>query len=187
MGAGKKEYIGEVVERVDKNVYVTLEDGNRDVIDKNEKHALCQLRIVVDNVLYCWDSVEIHMSKSNENGKYRLSVESNPKVYNRRKYPRMPLSNACTIKVKGSNEVYQGRMANISANGFAFVCRDEFFASAKGKNMLVDVRDFRILDGKPLEGCIIRSSNNDGEYVVGCRMPHDSDAIRDYVSQNYSE
>jgi len=55
------------------------------------------------------------------------------------------------------------------------------------KNNLVDIRDFKVLNGKPLEGCIIRSSNNDGEFVVGCRMPQDSEAIREYVSKNYSE
>ena len=187
LGADKKEYIGDVVERIDKNVYVTLEDDNRDVIDKNEKHMACQLRIVVDNVLYCWESVEMYLSKSGESGKYRISVDSNPNVYNRRKYPRMPLANECTLKVKGSNEVYQGRMANISANGFAFVCSDTFFANAKGKDIIVNVKAFSLLNGKPLEGCIIRSSNNDGEYVVGCRMPQDIEAIQEYVNQNYSE
>lgn len=129
----------------------------------------------------------MHFAKNGENGKYKLTVESNPKVFNRRKYPRMPLANTCTIKIKGSNETYQGRMANISANGFAFVCKEELFANAKGKDVVVDVRDFNILKGKALEGCIIRSSNNDGEYIVGCRMPQDSETIREYVSQNYSE
>ena len=117
----------------------------------------------------------------------KVAVESNPKVFNRRKYPRMPLTNSCTIKVKGSNETYQARMANISANGFAFVCKDALFANAKGKDVVVDIRDFKVLKGKGLEGCIIRSSNNDSEYIVGCRMPQDSEAIKEYVSKNYSE
>ena len=184
--AGANEYIGEVVECIDNRVYVVLEDNNRDVIDKNSKHAECQLRIVVDNVLYCWDTVRISMAKSGESGKYKLIVETNPKVYNRRKYPRMPISNACSIKVK-DGEVYQGRMANISANGFAFVSRAELFANAKGKNVIVEVKDFDVLKGKVLEGCIIRSSNNDGEYIVGCRMPQDNDRIKEFVSKNYSE
>ncbi|MBQ8280195.1 MAG: PilZ domain-containing protein [Roseburia sp.] len=186
-GTGKKEYIGEVVERIEKDVYVTLEDHNQTVIDKNEKHAVCQLRIVVDNVLYCWDSVEMRLAKNGENGKYKLTVETNPSVFNRRKYPRMPLANTCTIKLKGSGESYQGRMANISANGFAFACREELFANAKGKDVVVDVKGFDLLKGKALEGCIIRSSNNDGEYIVGCRMPEDSEIIKEYVSRNYSE
>lgn len=185
-GAGKNEYIGEVVERVDNHVYVTLEGNNRDVIDKNAKHTECQLRIVVDNVLYCWDTVVMSMAKNGESGKYKLTIETNPKVYNRRKYPRMPLTNACTIKVK-DGEVYQGKMVNVSANGFAFASRGDVFENAKGKDVIVEVKDFNALKGKALEGCIIRSSNNDGEYIVGCRMPQDSDAIKEYVSRNYSE
>lgn len=51
----------------------------------------------------------------------------------------------------------------------------------------MDVRDFNVLGGKPLEGIVIRTSNNDGEYVVGCRMPQDSERICEYVSQNFSE
>lgn len=61
------------------------------------------------------------------------------------------------------------------------------FANIKGKDVFIDVKDFDILNGKELEGCIIRSSNNDGEYIVGCRMPQDSEAIKEYVSKNYSE
>ena len=184
---GKKEYIGEVVERIEKELYVTLEDNHRDVIDKNDKHAVCQLRIVVDNVLYSWDNIEMHLTKSGESGNYKLTVETNPSVFNRRKYPRMPLANICTIKVKGSDVIYHGRMANISANGFAFASREGLFSEMKGQDVIVDVKDMELLKGKPLEGCIIRASNNDGEYIVGCRMPQDSDAIREYVSKNYSE
>ncbi|MBR5565548.1 MAG: methyl-accepting chemotaxis protein [Roseburia sp.] len=185
-GVSKNEYIGEVVERVDNRVYVTLEDDKRDVIDKNSKHTECQLRIIVDNVLYCWDTVKMSMAKSGESGKYKLTVETNPKVYNRRKYPRMPLGNVCVIKIK-DGQTCHGRMVNISANGFAFASRDEVFANAKGKNVNVEVKDFSALKGKELEGCIIRSSNNDGEYIVGCRMPQDREDIKEYVSRNYSE
>ena len=187
LGEDKGEYIGEVVGRRDKNVYVTLEDEKRNVLDKHDKHVACQLRIVVNNVLYFWDSVEMYLSKSGEIGKYRLNVETNPKVYNRRKYPRMPFTNECTLTVKDTGEVYHGRMVNISANGFAFVCRASFFANAKNKDMLVDIKNFALLRGKPLEGRIIRSSNNAGEHIVGCRMPRDIGVIQEYVNQNYSE
>ena len=78
-------------------------------------------------------------------------------------------------------------MVNISANGFAFAVRDELFAESKGKNVILKVDRFDVLEGKDLEGCIIRSSNNDGEYIVGCRMPQDSEAIKEYVSKSYSE
>ena len=49
-----------------------------------------------------------------------------------------------------------------------------------------EVEDFAVIGDKPLEGCVIRCSNNDGEYIVGCRMPEDSEAIKEYVSKNYS-
>ena len=183
-GNKKNEYIGEVVERVDKEVYVTVDNKNREIFDKKEKHAYCQLRIVVDNVLYSWENVEIAHADS---GKYKLIVATNPQVFNRRKYPRMPLANPCTIKVKGEDKSYSGRMVNISANGFAFAVKDTAFADNKGADVIVDVKAFDVLGGKALEGCIIRSSNNAGEYIVGCRMPADSQAIKEYVGKNYCE
>lgn len=184
--AGKQEYIGEVVECIDKQIFVTLEDNKQDIFDKKEQ-TTCQLRIVVDNTLYSWENISISYTKSGEKGRYKLLVETNPQVFNRRKYPRMPLVNTCHIKVKGGDKSYMGRMVNISANGFAFASREVLFTELKGQDVIVEVNDLDILKGKALEGCIIRSSNNDGEYVIGCRMPRDSEVIRDYVSKNFSE
>ena len=188
-GAGNKasDYIGEVVDRKENQIYVSVNDRGQELVDKHDKHAVCQLRIVVDNVLYSWEDIEIHPSRQHEPGNFRLIVEKNPQVFNRRKYPRMPLKNTCSIRIKGTDNKYNGKMVNISANGFAFVVRDELFADAKGKDVVLAVNNFDVLEGKDLEGCIIRSSNNDGEYIVGCRMPSDSEAIRDYVNRNYSE
>lgn len=53
-------------------------------------------------------------------------------------------------------------MVNISANGFAFSVRDNVFASQKGRNVQLDVKDFAVIGNKPLTGCVIRSSNNEG-------------------------
>ncbi len=186
-GSSKREYIGEVVKRQEKEVYVTVNDKGEELVSKNDKHAMCQLRIVVNNVLYSWEAIAIHPVKSGAKGEYRLTVETNPQVFNRRKYPRMPLVNSCTIKIEDSDKSYQGKMANISANGFAFAVKDELFANLKGKKVVVLVNNFNVLGDKPLEGSIIRSSNNEGEYVVGCRMPEDVEVIKDYVSKNYCE
>ena len=183
-GSKKTEYIGEVVARNESNLYVQIEDRGQNIIDKKDKNALCQLRIVVDNVLYSWEETEIHLSKDNEKGNYRLIIDKNPQVFNRRKYPRMPLSNACSIRIKGTDKSYQGKMVNISANGFAFAVREELFANSKGENVIVAVDRFDVLAGNDLEGCIIRSSNNAGEYIVGCRMPQDNEAIKEYVGKN---
>ncbi|MBQ7933707.1 MAG: methyl-accepting chemotaxis protein, partial [Lachnospiraceae bacterium] len=172
--SGSDEYIGEVIDCADALVYVNLEDKGRDIISRREKHVGCQLRIVVDNVLYKWEDVAIAYSQNGESGRYKLLVETNPQVFNRRKYPRMPLSNPCMIKVKGEGAAYAGRMKNISANGFAFASEEKIFAQIKGKDVEVDVKNFDVLEGRVLEGCIIRTSDNDGEYIVGCRMPQDS-------------
>lgn len=186
-GSRKKEYVGEVTERTDNDILVTLDTRGEEIIDRRDRHAVCQLRIVVDNVLYYWESVAIHLCKVGENGQFRLTIDSNPQVFNRRKYPRMPIPNKCTIQVDGDNKSYSGHMVNISANGFAFAVRDAVFAGLKGRNLTLDVQDFAVLDGKPLTGCVIRCSDNEGEYTVGCRMPEDSEAIKDYVSKNYCE
>lgn len=99
----------------------------------------------------------------------------------------MPLANRCNIKVEGEDKSYFGQMVNISANGFAFTVRDDSFAGMKDKNVIVDVKEFAVLGDKPLTGYVIRSSNNDGEYIVGCRMPEDNEVIKEYVSKNYCE
>jgi len=180
----QKEFIGEVTTRENKEVTIVLEDKEKNILsNKKEK---CQLRIIVDNVLYKWDDVDITNVKAEEST-YILMVETNPQVFNRRKYPRMPLANRCNIRIKGDSKSYIGRMVNISANGFAFASKEVLFANSKGEDIIVDVDNFEVLDGKPLKGCIIRSSNNDGEYIIGCRMPEDSAVIKEYVSKNYSE
>lgn len=130
---------------------------------------------------------EIHLSKENEKGNYRLIIEKNPQVFNRRKYPRMPLTNSCSIKIKGTDKSYPGKMVNISANGFAFASREELFSNSRGENVIVTIDRFDVLAGRDLEGCIIRSSNNDGEHIVGCRMPQDNETIKEYVGKKYSE
>lgn len=186
-GTKKADYTGEVVARVDKDIFVSMNDDCSSFVDKRDRHATCQLRIVVDNVLYCWENIAISQSKRGESGQFKLTVETNPQVFNRRKYPRMPIDNQCTIQIEGEDKSYSGKMVNISANGFAFSVRDSVFAHLKDKNVRLDVKDFAVLGGKPLTGCVIRCSNNEGEYIIGCRMPEDSEAIKEYVSKNYSE
>ena len=186
-GGKKDEYLGEVVDCIDKDIFVTLDSKSGQAVDKRDRNAFCRLNIVVDNVLYCWEHVAVQYSRHGEKGQFKLSIETNPQVFNRRKYPRMPLDNKCTIRINGQDTAYDGKMVNISANGFAFSVNDSVFERAKGKNVTLDVQGFDVLGDKPLEGCVIRCSNNDGEYIIGCRMQEDSEAIKDYVSKNYCE
>ena len=65
--------------------------------------------------------------------------------------------------------------------------REAAFADMKGQEVSVEVDDFPVLNDEYLIGTIIRCSNNDGEYIVGCRMPSDSKIIEEYVNSNYSE
>ena len=181
----KKEYSGEVVERKGNELYITVDEKDSELFDKKDKHTRCNFNIVVDNVLYYWENISIRHSKAAESGDYKLYIESNPQVHNRRKYPRMPIANACTIKFENDDKTYNGRMVNVSANGFAFSVCDSAFVNAKDKNIIVSVDNFDEICTNPLEGCIIRCSNNDGEYTVGCRMPEDIISIKHYVNNNY--
>ncbi len=181
----KEEYTGEVVDRKDNNVYINI--NNRAAFDDKRRNLKCSFNAVVDNVLYCWNGIAIHNVNAGEKGQFKLTIDTNPQVYNRRKYPRMPLDNKCTISVDGTDITYYGHMVNISANGFAFSVNDSSFENMKGKNIVIEIDNFDVIKDKEIQGCIIRCSNDEGNYIVGCRMPEDSNEIKDYVNKNYSE
>ena len=181
----KEEYTGEVVDRKDNNVYINI--NNRAAFDDKRRNLKCSFNAVVDNVLYCWNGIAIHNVKAGEKGQFKLTIDTNPQVYNRRKYPRMPLDNKCTISVDGTDITYYGHMVNISANGFAFSVNDSSFENMKGKNIVIEIDNFDVIKDKEIQGCIIRCSNDEGNYIVGCRMPEDRNEIKDYVNKNYSE
>ena len=181
----KEEYTGEVVDRKDNNVYINI--NNRAAFDDKRRNLKCSFNAVVDNVLYCWNGIAIHNVKAGEKGQFKLTIDTNPQVYNRRKYPRMPLDNKCTISVDGTDITYYGHMVNISANGFAFSVNDSSFENMKGKNIVIEIDNFDVIKDKEIQGCIIRCSNDEGNYIVGCRMPEESNEIKDYVNKNYSE
>lgn len=183
----KEKYTGEVVDRKDNNVYINININNRAAFDDKRRNLKCSFNAVVDNVLYCWNGIAIHNVKAGEKGQFKLTIDTNPQVYNRRKYPRMPLDNKCTISVDGTDITYYGHMVNISANGFAFSVNDSSFENMKGKNIVIEIDNFDVIKDKEIQGCIIRCSNDEGNYIVGCRMPDDSNEIKDYVNKNYSE
>ena len=175
---------GEIVEQEDGVLYVRFK--NKDVDYKNTSLKY-ELDIVAANVLYHWSSVSAAPAAQYGSDVCRLTVASLPSIVNRRKYVRMPVNNKCTVTFKGGADVYEGTMVNISANGFAFQTRETEFADCKGENIIVKVPDFPVEQGRVLEGTIIRSTDNDGSHIVGCRMPEDRIEIGNYVSRNYSE
>ncbi|MBQ9699417.1 MAG: PilZ domain-containing protein [Lachnospiraceae bacterium] len=141
------------------------------------------VRIVVDNGIYCWSDTKIVESKD---GTYIVSISGNPTVLNRRKYRRMPLNNSCEIKLKTSDKVLKGKMVNISANGYAFATYSLDIANAKNSLISIEIDGFELVKGKKLDGTIIRITNNNGEYIVGCRMLDDHRDIYEFVEKNYS-
>ena len=183
----EQEYRGEVVDRKDNNIYITFNGNQHEILTKTDKNVFCQLKIMAGHIMYSWEHIEIHATKSEEKGDCRLLVDSNVTIYNRRKYPRMPLHNKCAVKVKENGVVYAGKMENLSANGFAFVVNSDEFKYLKGKDIYLNVERVDEIDVTNLEGRIIRVSENNGTYYVGGRMPEDSMEIKEYVERNLKE
>lgn len=183
-GRKSKEYNSEVVRTEKDSILIKKMTDKQAFKPKNQQY---ELRIVVGSVLYKWDSVNLLAEKEAGEGYYRLLIESNPKVVNRRKHPRMPLNNACRVTIAETNQTYEGTMVNLSAGGFAFSVSSDDFAEAMGVNVILSIADLPLVSDRSLDGSIIRSSNNAGNYIVGCRMPEDDREIMEYVRDNYLE
>lgn len=184
MEATKQEYKGEVVDCSEQNVYIKFNGMHQDVISKKDKNVFCQVKVLAGHAMYCWEHVELHTVKSGEAGDCRLQIDSDVKVINRRKYPRMMLHNRCQIKSKQDQKTYTGKMENISANGFAFVVHSEEVKQLKGKELYLDIEKFSPVEGKTLEGKVVRISENNGTYYVGAWMPEDNNEIKMYVESH---
>jgi methyl-accepting chemotaxis protein len=85
------------------------------------------------------------------------------------------------------NTVYEGKMIDISANGFAFSTFESQFADAREKLIEISVNGFKPIEGKRIEGRIIRVSDHDGEYLIGARMLQDDIDIKEYVEKKMLE
>ncbi len=153
---------------------------------KLSQTAMYALEVVVHNNMYVWENVRTANVK---NGGIKVYVEGHPKVVNRRKYKRMPISNTCEISARnGENECrISGQMVNISAGGFAFKTKESIIQCMKNGVVKLDVNNFSHITDRTLEGVIIRITDNDGEFILGCRMFEDDGNIEKYVEENYSE
>ncbi|MDE6054604.1 MAG: PilZ domain-containing protein, partial [Lachnospiraceae bacterium] len=179
----QKEYAAEVVDTTEHTISVGHIAQDNDVLDTQDKTKKYNLHIIVHNALYIWQNTSIEPVKNGERGVNTIHIKGNPKVVNRRKYPRLPITNNCQITIKDMNFSCDGKMIDISANGFAFTTTAREIREAKGKQISVAVSNFPILGGKALEGIIIRVSDHDGEYLIGGRMYEDSKVLRDYVAE----
>lgn len=145
-------------------------------------HQTYQVEVFVENAVYVWKDVPITTVVVKGEEFYRLGIEGNPKVMNRRRHPRLAMSNPCRIVMRASNTSFEGSVLNISAGGFAFSCTANAFEKATDERVAIIIENFKLLNGAPLEGVIIRSSKDGDDYIVGCRMLEDNMKILEYVN-----
>lgn len=172
----RMEYHGEVRSVAENSISLILSDDPQ--LNGSET---CKVQVTVDNVLYCWDQAQIQADTASGSHVYALQLSARPEIKNRRKCPRADVSNPCTITLKDSDTTFSGQLDNISANGFAFLIRDPFFMDHKHADVAIDIQNFALSDQSHLEGHVIRCSDDEGVYIVGCQMPEDNYAIRNYV------
>ena len=180
--ADKMEYTARVVEVAEETLLISAPAANGRAFEA-KKNDTYHLQIVVDNVLYNWDDMKLAVQKD---GSVRVTVIGKPTVINRRKYPRMPMTNPCVLH-RGRGEDQRANLVNISANGFAFTMPASQPAPEGKQQIRLTVESFAHIDPAcTLEGTVIRCSTRDGRHVIGCRMPADNQKILRYVQENYA-
>ena len=171
------KYHGELISENKNNLVISLNE-NFNI----EKKDICTVKVTAGNIIYSWNNSKIIENK--EKGLFTINITSSPNIQNRNKYTHIDISNTCTIKFANNNKVFNGKFDNLSANSFEILCKDESFANCKGKDIIVSINNFALPDHATLEGRIIRCSNNDGTYIIGCQMPEDNYYIKDYIEKN---
>ncbi|MBO5160946.1 MAG: PilZ domain-containing protein [Lachnospiraceae bacterium] len=176
------KYLGELIEQIPEGLLVSCQ--KKLTINGS---ASCMLQVTAGNILYCWDKATISPAPESGEHAFRITITTRPRINNRRKYPRMDLNNTCTIKFKNSDTEYAATMENISANGFAFLATDKIFTQSKNVEVIITIHDFALPNHNVLEGRIIRCSDDNGLYIVGCQMPEDNFYILEYVEKNLNK
>ena len=175
-------YLGELIEQIPEGLLVSCQKK----LTINGA-ASCMLQVTAGNILYCWDKAAISPAPESGEHAFKVTITTRPRINNRRKYPRMDLNNTCTIKFKNSDTEYAATMENISANGFAFLATDKIFTQSKNAEVIITIHDFALPNHNELEGRIIRCSDDNGLYIVGCQMPEDNFYILEYVENNLNK
>ncbi len=172
----------EVAKIFDNTILVESQTKLESVFTKIEGRSF-DVNVIVRNYTYTWNQVTVGMYSMNRKQYYQLFVEDNPKVMKRRKQARVAMRNACEIEIKEKKLSVKGSMINLSAGGFAFESKESVFANAAGECVYLTISNFPLLNGKPLAGIIVRTTKENGKYMVGCRMLYDSKEIKAYVEK----
>ncbi len=132
------------------------------------------ISIAVNNTTYHWTDATILQIQKNT---VTISLNGQPTITNRRKYPRISLISSCEIELK-SGEKVPGNMANISANGLAFTTKD--CEIKMGELIKVQISHFAVQT--PLSAVAIRKAVlSNGAIQYSCRMLDDNMEIAEYV------
>ncbi|WP_310602899.1 methyl-accepting chemotaxis protein [Anaerosporobacter sp.] len=177
----------EIVKCLKDSIIFKLAQGNNDAISTKTYHT-CDFQIIVENILYKWDNAALS-SQHHMKGEqlYNIVLDRNPQIVNRRKYPRMPITNDCQITLQNDEQTYHGKMVNLSAGGFAFRVKDHEFANSRGQVVSLHIDGFDLLKDMNLDAKIIRTNFDRGIYILGCRLLEDDLTILDYVNRHYKE
>ena len=182
----EQEFRTEVAEVAEDGVLVAADTRTERFMSAMGKQK-CSICVIVDNAMYTWTEVKASPVKKDGNSFYKFYIQGNPKVLNRRKYPRLSMHNSCNIVMGADKHSYACKMVNISAGGYAFSSNAREFADSVGKHVELTINNFDLLGSTVLKGIVIRSTDNEGNYIVGCRMLEDNLAIRDYVKARVVE
>ena len=176
----------EVAEVAEDGILIRSSDDVADFIKSYSEGQLYEIRVIVANAVYIWENIQIGAAKR-DSGFVRLLLSSRPRVMNRRKNLRLAVSNPCQITLEDDGSVFDGKMINISADGFAFSVKAKEFEGAEGRPIQLSIRNLGSLGDITVSGTIIHSIDNAGRYTVGCRMPEENKRIQDYVTEKYDE
>ena len=171
------------VAKIVDNTILVEQDAELGKLFKSLEGHRFDVNAIVRNYTYTWNDVAVESYAISHKRYYQLLVGEHPKVMKRRKQARVDMKNACEIEIKEKNRMVKGSMVNLSAGGFAFESKDAVFANAAGDCVYLTISNFPILDGKPLAGIVVRSIEDKGRYMVGCRMLYDSKEIKSYVEK----
>ena len=174
-----EKHEAEIVDVKENELYLEQTPLNNSYFVDTQKKKY-DINVIVNNTMYIWKHVIVTKTEKGSN-LYKLQLEGNPKVMNRRKHPRFSINNSCEILLRAKNQTFKGQMVNISAGGYAFACKDPVFAKVSGERIELTISDLDVVKGKVLSGVVIRSTNDHGTYIVGCRMLQDNKAIKAYI------
>lgn len=163
------EYKGAIVNVNDSVLDISFEKTNVSSLT-----GVCDIAIVVENTTYHWNNATILRT---ENNTVSVRVDGKPMVANRRKFPRLNLSNACEISSK-SGVSANGKMKNISGGGLAFITDSEDIQM--GELIKVHILNFPV--EKVLSAVTIRRAIlSDASIQYSCRLLDDDMDIVAYV------